>query len=427
MGENSEGPAMNIVLPDGKCKKCLKKVDGYHVTCIVCKSKFHAAGCSNDIDICTRSFVDVFRPFSEKTGLKYAARPGNFHFICDPCLTRFEMEQTSSQDDKVDHLKTKVDNLENGLTEIKNLLLGNQNCSHVNGTHPVVTAKENAWHLNNRFAPIDFPDDDDVETVRDGFSDTSASTVILPAVEDKALEKTRMKAISKAAMQSKVSISKSYRKQNGETVIICDSSETMNTFKSNIENAVPDIALKSPDIRKCSVGVVGFDDNWSSSDLIDALIEQNFFMKAFFSVNSIDDHMKYFGTKPLKKDSERFQAEFRISRQLRQLIFKHNDRLIVGILSCKVYDRTFVKRCALCQKFGHFVAQCPNPEEPKCAKCGEDHETKNCNVTDEASYQCINCKRAGLDSTNHACFSHLCPVFIEELTKAKARNLNMMN
>ena len=430
MSAESEGANMNIVLPDGKCKKCSKKVFNKFVTCFCCKSKFHASGCSNDIDICTPTFCDTFKPFSEKTAPKYAARPGNFHFICDPCLTRFECEQATNRDDKVDDLKRKVNGLEKGLSEIKGLLMGKNGCSSSQIEHPFTDnvsvvhgqGQDNPWHLNNRYAPIAFPHDGFEEG--NDFPIPTSSTVILPAIEDKTLEKTRMKDISKAVMKSKVSISNSYRNKKGETVIVCESTENMDTLKSNIHEIVPDIAFKSPDIRKCSVGIVGFDDNCTGSDLIDALIEQNFFLKAFFSANSSDAHIKYYGTKPLKKDAERFQADFRISRQLRQLLQRHNDRVIVGILSCKVYDRTFVKRCALCQKYGHFVAQCPNPDEPKCAKCGGDHETKNCQNHDQ-HFNCINCIRAGLDSTDHACYSHMCPVFIKEVEKAKSVNLNM--
>ena len=60
--------------------------------------------------------------FQKKTAPKYASRPGNFHFVCDACLTNFEIKRASSQSDKVDSLTTKVCNLENGLNEIKTLL-----------------------------------------------------------------------------------------------------------------------------------------------------------------------------------------------------------------------------------------------------------------------------------------------------------------
>ena len=88
----AEQEAVNIVLPDGKCKKCKNKVHNNFVVCLFCSSKFHAAGCSNN-DICTPTFLSSFKPFSEKTVPKYAARPGNFHFICDSCLTGFEIKK----------------------------------------------------------------------------------------------------------------------------------------------------------------------------------------------------------------------------------------------------------------------------------------------------------------------------------------------
>ena len=414
---------MNIVQPDGKCKKCLHKVFANFLTCLSCKQKFHATGCSDENNICTPTFLDSFKHFSEKNTPKYAARPGNFHFLCDPCITNFEISQCATSDSKVDDLKTKVDNLETSLNDIKTLLMGNKGTTSPaamqvttrndqysptsvvhNGTNEysptsVVhqgTNSENVWNLQNRFSPLAQFD----PNADNDFTVPSESALIIKASEDIDLEKTRMKALNKAVMQSKVSISKSYKKKNGETVIVCDTTEKIESLKTHILQAVPDIEIKNSDIRKCSVRVAGLHDNYSGSDLISAMIDQNFFLKAFFETNEIESHIKHYGTKPFRKDPNRYQATFRISKQLRHLLNKHNDRLIVGIISCKIYDRAFVKRCFKCQRFGHFSDKCEN--DPKCAECGGDHETRDCTNKDADGnnihpLKCVNCKRAGLE------------------------------
>ena len=115
--------------------------------------------------------------------------------------------------------------------------------------------------------------------------------------------------------------------------------------------------MKSPNIRKHTIVVVGFDDNCTEDDLVDTLVDQNYFLKAFFATNKVNDHLKLLDIKPLRRDPELFQAILKVSKQLRLLLERKNDRLIVGITSCKVYDRLdrqFVKRCAHCQRYGHF-------------------------------------------------------------------------
>ena len=114
---------LNTVAPDGTCNTCLKKVNNSYVTCMICKVKFHGTGCSNDIDICTKSFMDLYKPHAEKSTPKYAARPGNFLFMCDPCMTTYEIQSAAKEQTKVDALESKVDKLESGLKDIKELLM----------------------------------------------------------------------------------------------------------------------------------------------------------------------------------------------------------------------------------------------------------------------------------------------------------------
>ena len=146
-------------------------------------------------------------------------------------------------------------------------------------------------------------------------------------------------------------------------------------------------------------------------------------------MNQKKDHLRLLDIKPLRRDPELFQAIFKISKQLRLLLERKNDRLIIGITSCKVYDRPdrlFVKRCAHCQRYGHFQAQCEHKEDPRCARCGGNHETINCKDETVVS-KCINCVRAGHASTDHSSSYHKCPVYLSELEKAKKLAPNHLN
>ena len=422
MSEELEDPS-NILMPDGKCKKCKNKVHNNYVSCLMCKWKFHATGCSNDIDICTPSFLSVFKPFSEKTAPKYAARPGNFKFVCDGCLTRFEINKVSSNDDKVDSLTTKVMDLENGLNEIKSLLKSQLNApvssvidsSAIDSveTQPQPSNKFqnlNPWGLQNRFSSL-------ANTGSDTEEDKQLSAIIIPAAENEVVKKSQMKLINKTVMQSKVEIRKSFQRRNGDTVILCNSDHTRDSLKTEIENVVPNLQVKSPDKRRETIALVGFDDDYGEEELVAALVDQNHFVKAFASTCNLSEHLKYVDTTPLRNDPERFQAVFRITKKLRQIIHGHNDRLIVGVISCRVYNRAFVKRCAICQRFGHFFAQCQFQDHPHCAYCGKEHETKEC--LKQSGKNCINCIRAKHAETDHESFSKQCPVYLDACEKYK--------
>lgn len=75
-------------------------------------------------------------------------------------------------------------------------------------------------------------------------------------------------------------------------------------------------------------------------------------------------------------------------------------------------------RCAKCHRFEpvHLARDCTQTEE-RCGTCGEDsHPTRDCQVTDEERFRCINCKRFG-----HATWSRQCPTFLAQVQKMQKR------
>lgn len=78
----------------------------------------------------------------------------------------------------------------------------------------------------------------------------------------------------------------------------------------------------------------------------------------------------------------------------------------IGNVLFKVYP--FVRRpkqCRNCWRFNHIAKFC-RQKEPKCAKCGETHESAN-----ECEVKCINCK------SNHYASDKKCPKFLEATKK----------
>lgn len=75
-------------------------------------------------------------------------------------------------------------------------------------------------------------------------------------------------------------------------------------------------------------------------------------------------------------------------------------------------------RCAKCHRFEpvHLARDCTQTEE-QCGTCGDgSHPTRDCQVTDEAKFRCVNCKRAG-----HTTWSRQCPTFLAQLQKMQQR------
>ena len=104
-----------------------------------------------------------------------------------------------------------------------------------------------------------------------------------------------------------------------------------------------------------------------------------------------------------------FQAFASVSPTLREGIKHFNDKVTIGFVKCKVYDRYHVKRCYNCQVFGHYAKDCPTPNEHVCGKCNGGHLTNDCDVTQP---ECANCVREKVKDNKHA-FDPKCPTLIK--------------
>ena len=116
--------------------------------------------------------------------------------------------------------------------------------------------------------------------------------------------------------------------------------------------------------------------------------------------------------KSCQKSPTTFQAVIKISESFRSHIGKCNDRLIISLFMCKVYDQIDVKRGNKCQHFGHWFNECD--KQVACSICSESHESKSCpNYKNNAfvNHKCINCSRNGLLPINHKADSPTCPVY----------------
>ena len=114
-------------------------------------------------------------------------------------------------------------------------------------------------------------------------------------------------------------------------------------------------------------------------------------------------------------------AVVRVSCSMRDAIRSNRNRVYVGINSCRVFDRFYVKRCNKCQKFGHFQINCPN--QKTCGYCSGSHESDSCTLKeahDITKLKCANCKHDGLPDCGHSTFWHQCPSYMNAQKKLKS-------
>ena len=76
------------------------------------------------------------------------------------------------------------------------------------------------------------------------------------------------------------------------------------------------------------------------------------------------------------------------------------------------------RRCLKCQKFGHYVPDCKATNDI-CARCGEQHRTSQCTITDTTNFCCTNC--TGTGAKGHGAADRDCAAFKAETEKIQKR------
>ncbi|GFU99384.1 nucleic-acid-binding protein from transposon X-element [Trichonephila clavipes] len=76
----------------------------------------------------------------------------------------------------------------------------------------------------------------------------------------------------------------------------------------------------------------------------------------------------------------------------------------LNALTVKGYDSKGVTQCYKCQQFNHTASNCHI--KPKCLKCGEPHQTSECEIDKVETMYCVNCEAYG-----HMANYSKCPLY----------------
>ena len=380
---------------NGDCPTCVKaSADGEHVECYGCSGLFHAicGGTPRDAKVANKTTVDYFLLPSTKR---------NFVFFCDRCLTKNEIQQTETNKGRIDNLEDKMSTIDKQLEDIKKMLLS-KGSAQVEAKLP----NDNLWANKERLATVRAPE--------------PKARLIISKGRD---SEVTHKVIERVLVENEIPLAESHQNKEGDLVLTCETETARNELQDFLRIASHDIAMSAPKAKQQSITIVGLPNEYSKEEALRCIITQNEFIKQFSVLNKIEDHINIHVIKPLRNKPTVFQVFASVSPVLREGLQYHKDRIIIGFMSCKIYDRQQVMRCNNCQHFGHFARNCPTQDEPVCGKCSESHRTDSC---DKNERKCINCVRNGNEDDNHSVLYHGCPSVVKQL-ELKSKSLNSLS
>ena len=385
MGDKFKLDPSNSICPC--CNEVSQAVD--NLQCFLCKAVFHAA-CPTMVEeekVATKSFVNQFNRSSTKKNIK---------FFCECCLTNVERDLASDESRRLNTVEGNIKNIMSELKELKDILKE----SSTKKEEAASTVKsDNIWFNKERLE----------------------STKVAPSESMLQLNDSQeMKAsVERAIIDNNISVTKSFKDKTGDLIVVCDSSDSRDELQRIIQSNSENATMKPVTKKKPSITIVGLSKEYSKDEVVKLLVTQNQHIKQFSTVNELSQHIEIHDIKPTRANPTVFQAFVSVSEVLRTGLRNFEDKVTVGLLKCKIYDRFHIKRCNNCQGLGHYYKECPTPQDTKCAKCGQSHATNTCTAEE---VKCINCSKINKPA-DHTAFDPKCPCLVELVEKKKALNL----
>ena len=200
-------------------------------------------GCFNngDKDILPNSCAKSFHKAINKIG-KFAQRPGNFRFICDPCITKFENSQTCTTNDNVQILDNRVSNLAHDMNQVKEML---QKLTVRNEAAAVSAPSTNTGILPPPVASNVWQDANKVQEIKTLLVINKDANLVDKVIED-------------SVTASGVQVKGKYIDKKGNTAFILPSQKAREEFKTILQSSgVSSEKITEPKQRYPLISVVG--------------------------------------------------------------------------------------------------------------------------------------------------------------------------
>ena len=368
--------------------------------CLMCSKKFHAVCTNVDGDksgnevICARTFYSSFMKASS-TGV-YSKRFGNFVFICDCCMTSYEHNKTATNEDKIDKVETRVNDLSQNVDEIKSMLINLTSRTAENSPIPASNTSEST--------PTEI-------SYKNALIKPSTRSVLI--VENNV---SPANSIDEIIIENGIHVNKTVKKGAG-SVFVCPSQEDRDNLDKKLNEKFPEIKTRLAPELLPTISVANLSSQYQASDLKDIIFKEHRDIKFF-----VDQGEKFeiLSIRPQKRDNNKFHATIRISNSIRKIIKNLGDRLYIGSNSSSVYDTFHIKRCNKCQKYNHYHSDC-KAKDPTCGHCSGKHDSNSCTLKDAPSFQakCSNCSHRNMESQSHSTFDLTCSSYIAEQEKLR--------
>ena len=262
---------------DGNCPSCNNlSGPGELIKCYTCRKNFHVIcpSAGNDDKVATKTTISGFCLPSAKK---------NLVFYCDRCLTELEIRKANSDENRIDVMESKMSNIENQLLEISSMLKGKAK-SETAIRKPNLLPEDNIWSDKERLKVLKAPE-------------PKAALVISSIDPSKNAEAQDI--VEKVVVDNSISLAESRKNNNGDLVLVCQSTEARDQLRNLVESENKNIPMSSPKTKHMSITLVGLGKLYTNEEVL-KMLSLNEFIKSFCIQNNLDDHIKIHAVKSLR-------------------------------------------------------------------------------------------------------------------------------
>ena len=146
-----------------------------------------------------------------------------------------------------------------------------------------------------------------------------------------------MDMIYKAAVDTNAAITKAYKNNVGDTVVVCEDDKSKESMLPQLQNTIDTgkYNIVTPVSKRPTITITDMASNYSKSDLLERVKSQN--QSRFSGIQLDEGNFKVIFTRAQVKNSDLYKAVVRVSDEVREAIDKLGNRLKK---SFKVFAKT---------------------------------------------------------------------------------------
>ena len=215
----------------------------------------------------------------------------NFMFLCNACLTLFEMNQEERDSVRLSKLDNNMTCISEQLQEIKTLVYNQSPSVH---KLPNVSSLPytSVWLNTERLANVK--------------AKPSESVLLVNKADGDDANKANTEIIENLVVTNKIAVSDSYTNKKGNLVVVCQNPESSDQLKQHVSTANGDITLHAPKEKTVLISIVGLNKCYTKEEVAELIVSQNIFLKSFFMKNKPADHLNVFAVKALRNNPQKF-------------------------------------------------------------------------------------------------------------------------